>query len=222
MKKIFLVSGLMLLIVSAMAKGEISVTASLEWLADNCIDSAVYTVTDIVEKKKLQNGYTVSLKLKESFRGQPSEIIKVTYYKVGKEKHPIVEKNDEFLVCFQHNRNGNKQPVQIINLDKPQQGGYKFIAVSTDLKLMKKKENILKIFKDRIKKNPKRDPVLISDYSKDNRYELIPFTKVWRAIYGGSSCYIRVPKDLIEKVELQSKLEIEGTTEIKDKKDFKD
>lgn len=90
-----------------------------------------------------------------------------------------------------------------INLDNPATGGYKTIAISCDVKLLKTKNEILKVFEERLKSNPKADPVVIDDYSKDNRFELdyADSPELFSAIYGGSAYYLKVPADLIEKVK---------------------
>ena len=46
---------------------------------------------------------------------------------------------------------------------------------------------------------------------KDNRFELRGHTELFWAVYGGSACYLRVPKDLVEKVRTESqRQELEG------------
>ena len=64
--------------------------------------------------------------------------------------------------------------------------------------------DILKVFEGRLKSHPKGDPVEIGDYSKDNRFELGLHLELFWAVYGGSACYLRVPKDLVEKVRTES------------------
>ena len=201
MKRICLMSFVTILGLSTVANAEIMVAASLEWLADHCIDSGIYRVVD-AQQKEGKNNFELLLALKQTLRGKPIKWTKELYYKtrLSNDKRPLVRQGDEFLICFQHYSTGEKRAVQIINLDNPQIAGFSLIAVSCDLKLLKTKENILKVFERRIESHPKADPVEISDYSKDNRFELRAHTEIFAAVYGGSSCYLRVPKDLAEKV----------------------
>lgn len=189
----------------AIAHAEILVAPSLEWLADHCIESGVYVVTDVKEKEGT-NGVELTLSLKRTFRGEPATEIRQGYYKVRLSdlQRAFVKKGDSFLVCFQHYSTGEKRAVQTINLDNPQTAGFSMIAASCELKLLKTKEGILKAFEDRLKSHQKGDPVEISDYSKDNRFELEGHTELFSAVWGGSSCYLRVPKDLVENVRVES------------------
>ena len=189
-----------------MTQAEISVAPSLEWLADHCVDSGGYVVTNVTERVE-NNSLELSLMLKKGLRGQPPNEIQQRYYKVhlSDPKRALAQKGDEFLVCFQHYDTGEKRVVHTINLDNPQTGGFSFIAASCNLRLLKTKNDILKVFKERLESHPKADPVEISDYSEDNRFELEVHTELFSAIYGGSSCYLRVPDDLVDKVRSESR-----------------
>jgi hypothetical protein len=72
-----------------------------------------------------------------------------------------------------------------------------YIAVTSDLKILEDKRKILSLFRDRLKKQAKVDPVKIGDYSKDNRFELQDDTELYKAVWAGSSCYLRIPSDLL-------------------------
>lgn len=187
---------------SAVAHAETSVVPSLEWLADHCIDSGIYTVSAI-EKKDGENSYGLSLMLKRNLRGNPIKQMVQDYCKIRlqDQKRDLVQKGDEFLICFQHHDTGEKGTLQTINMDYPQIAGFSYIAVSCELKLLKSKKDILKVFEGRLTSHPKGDPVEISDFSKDNRFELSSYPEIFSAIYGGSDCYIRVPKDFAKKVK---------------------
>jgi hypothetical protein len=189
---------------SGTAQAEIVVAASLEWLADHCVDSGVYIVS-AVRENQAKDGVELSLTLKRALRGTPARQTKQGYYKtqLSDEKRALVQKGDTFLICFQHHSTGEKRAVQTVNLDNPQVAGHSLIAVSRELKLLTSKKEILKVFEDRLAKHPKVDPVEIGDHSKDNRFEVRPPTEVFRAIWGGSSCYLKVPQDLLAKVKLQ-------------------
>lgn len=189
-----------------MAQTEIIVAPSLEWLADHCIDSGVYVVTNVAEKEG-KSSVELSLTLKNGLRGQPTKQMQQGYYKVrlSAPKRPLVQKGDEFLICFQHYTTGEKRVVQTINLDNPQTAGFSVIAASCNLSVLKTKNDILKVFEERLKSHPKADPVEISDYSRDNRVALACPTELFSAVYAGSSCYLRVPDDLVEKVRTESR-----------------
>ena len=203
--KQLLVLSVALFSLSAIAQAEILVAPSLEWLADHCVESGVYVVTGVKEKEG-KKSVELSLTLKKAFRGQPAKEIQQDYYKVrlSDPQRALVKKGDEFLVCFQHYTTGEKRVVQTVNLDRPQTAGYSLIAASCELKLLKNKKEILKVFEDRLKAHPEGAPVEVSDYSKDNRFELEGHTELFSAVFGGSSCYLRVPKDLVEKVRAES------------------
>lgn len=188
------------------AQAEIMVAPSLEWLADHCIESGVYVATG-VKAKAGQHSVVLSLTLKKAFRGKPAKAMQQDYNKIrlSDPERALAKQGDEFLVCLQHYTTGEKRVVQTINLDHPQSAGFSAIAATCQLKLLKSKKEILKVFEGRLKSHPKGDPVEISDYSKDNRFELQGGTELYSAIYGGSSCYLRVPQDLVETVRAASK-----------------
>lgn len=187
------------------AQAEIIVVPSLEWLADHCIDSGIYVVTKVKEEDG-KNSVKLHMSLKRGLRGTPTKETEQGYYKVrlSEPTRALVKKGDEFLICFQYYNTGEKRAIQTINLDHPQTAGFPVIAASCELKLLKTKKDILKVFEGRLKSHPKGDPVEIGDYSKDNRFELRGHTELFSAIYGGSACYLRVPKDLVEKVRTES------------------
>ncbi len=176
------------------------VASTLEWLADHCIDLGVYTVTAALPRKGQTNSSDVTFQLNRTLRGKPVARFEDLYYAVSrppKVKLPIVQVGDEFLVCFQHYRTGEKRSVQRISLSKPQTVGYPHIAVTSKLKILKNGKQILKVFEGRLKQRRKVDAVRIDDYSKDNRFELEPQMQPYYVIYSGSSCYLRIPKDLL-------------------------
>ncbi len=91
------------------------------------------------------------------------------------------------MICFQHDEKDDRSIVQLINLSKPQAVGASYIAVTSDFKILKDKSQILSLFRDRLKKQAKSEPVMIGDYSKDNRFELRYDTELYKAIWAGSS-----------------------------------
>jgi hypothetical protein len=219
MKKLVLLVSSALFLVPSAAGAEIMVTASLEWLADHSIDSAIYTVTALQEREGLIDAYTITLERTETLRGHPVKTTRVLYQRVPRGKGvnpaPVVEKGDEFLMCFQHYRTGEKRPVQVINLDRPLNRGFKYVAVNKDLKVLQNKADILEVFRARLADHPIGEPMVIDDYSRDNRFELQPYTEVYSAIYGGSACYLLVPDDLVEEVKRRSRqLEEEAIKEL--------
>lgn len=200
-----LVLNLAIFSLCTIARAEILVAPSLEWLADHCVESGVYMVSGVKEKDG-KNRAGLSLTLKKGLRGQPDKELQQDYYTVrlSDPERPFVKKGDEFLVCFQHYTTGEKRAVQTINLDNPQTAGFSLVAASCELKLLKTKKDILRVYEDRLKSHPEGEPVEISDYTKDNRFELRGHAELFSAVYGGSSCYLRVPRDLVEKVRAES------------------
>ncbi len=202
--RILLLSIIVVIVASCPAQSEIMVASSLEWLADHCIDSGVYRVTSVTKEKELIACYKVAFAIQETLRGSPAKSAEERYQRFPPpvpEDSPIVEAGDEFLICFQHYENGDKRIVQLINLSKPQAIGASYIAVASDLKILKDKAKILSLFRDRLKKVEKGDPVKIDDYSKDNRFELHDDTELYKAVWAGSACYLRIPSDLLSAMK---------------------
>jgi hypothetical protein len=198
--RLCLLSIVVVIAASQPAQAEIMVASSLEWLADHCIDSGVYRATSVTKEKDLTACYKVAFAIQETLRGNPAKSAEERYQRFPPpvpEDSPIVEVGDEFLICFQHHENGDRSIVQLINLSKPQAVGVPYIAVTSDLKILKDKRKILSLFRDRLKKQAKVDPVKIGDYSKDNRFELQDDTELYKAVWAGSSCYLRIPSDLL-------------------------
>jgi len=200
MKRLGLIFLLLLAISTpSTARAEIMVAATLEWLADHCRESGIYKVQSVEKKEHLTNSYEVSFVLARELRGTPPQTTADSY---GPSKYvhvdrPSVQVGDEFLICFQHYTRTEVRPVQLINLTNPGLSFGKFIAVSSDLELHRRKADILKIFFIRLRSHAKCKPVEIGDYSQDNRVELESGTEVFSAVYGGSACYVRVPEDLL-------------------------
>ncbi len=198
--KILLFSIAVIIAVSQPVQAEIIVVSSLEWLADHCIDSGVYRATSVTKVEDLTACYKVAFEIQETLRGNTAKSVEERYHRSPPpvpEDSPIIEVGDEFLICFQHGENGDKRIVQLINLSKPQAVGVSYIAVTSDLKILKDKKTILSHFRDRLKEKPKVDPVKIDDYSKDNRFELQDNTELYKAVWAGSTCYLRMPSDML-------------------------
>lgn len=203
MKKItFAIILFLLIFQSHFSYAEIAVTSSIEWLADHCIDSGLYQVHKLATKEGLINGYTCYFKLSKKHRGNPPESVSEKYYRTLNSepiKYPIVKEGDEFLIFWQHYIEGDRRIVHMINISNPALSCSRFIAVNSKLKLLKNKEEILRTFEARLKEKSIADPVLVGDYSKDNRVKIPYDIELFKAVFSGSSCYIRIPLDLINK-----------------------
>ncbi|MEE8287219.1 MAG: hypothetical protein V3R72_11040 [Gammaproteobacteria bacterium] len=191
---------------SRTAAAEIVVASTLEWLADHCIDSGIYRATRITKVADPTDGHRVAFARQEMLRGDPTESVNELYYRPKLrpgEDRTIVEVGDEFLICFQHYGTGEKRAVQLINLSNPQDIGASFIAVTSQVRILREGAVILKVFRNRLKDRPEGDPVEVGDHSRDNRFELAPGMEPYKAIYAGSSCYLRIPADLRAQVAEQ-------------------
>lgn len=198
--RICLLSMVVVIAASMPAQAEIVVASSLEWLADHCIDSGIYRVTSVTKEKNLAASYKVAFGLQEALRGNPAKSTEESYQRwppSAPDDSPIVAVGDEFLICFQHYDKGDRRIVQLINLSRPQSNGAENIAVTSDFKILKDKNQILSLFRDRLKKQAKGDPIKIDDYSKDNRFELRQDTELYKAVWAGSTCYLKIPSDLL-------------------------
>jgi hypothetical protein len=184
------------------AHAEIAVAPTLEWLADHCIDSGVYQVTEATKLKDLTASYKVAFTLDEALRGDPAKSVEERYGRFpfpAPEDPPFVEVGDRFLICFQHYESGERRVVQLINLFKPSTASARQIAVTSDVKILTDGNKIVDVFRDRLKKRPKGDPAMMGDRSKDSRYELRPDMAPYEGIYAGSKCYLNIPVDLMPK-----------------------
>ncbi len=199
MKRLGLIALLLAVAIPSTARAEIMVAATLEWLADHCRESGIYKVQSVEKKEHLTNSYDVSFVQERELRGRPPQTTADSY---GPSKYvhvdrPSVRVGDEFLICFQHHSRTEVRPVQLINLTNPGLSFGKFIAVSSRLELLRRKEDILAVVFFRFRSHRQGKPVEIDDYSQDNRVELESGTEVFSAVYGGSTCYVRVPEDLL-------------------------
>ena len=191
MKPVRWILALLFVAAAQSARAEIAVAPTLEWLADHCIDSGVYQVTEATKLKDLTACYKVAFTLDEALRGDPAQSVE--------ERYAFVEVGDRFLICFQHYENGERRVVQLINLSKPSTAGARQIAVTSDVKILTDGNKIVEVFRDRLKKRPKGDPVKMGDRSKESRYELRPDMEPYDAVYAGSRCYLNIPVDLMPK-----------------------
>lgn len=173
------------------ASAETMVAPTLEWLADHCPDSGVYEVERV--QAKPDKTKVVHYKLKSVLRGDPPRTLNRS---VAASQSPA--RADEHLIAFQRYKDRTARALQIIDLGTPATRGSSSIAVNSQLELLTDRKSIMKTFRARLKKRPKADPVLVGDYSKDNRFELDLYMSPFAAIYGGSSCYLRVPIDLVK------------------------
>ena len=184
-----------LLIVLPSANAEIMVAPTLDWIADHCPDSGLYKVVSVNPKTQ-----AVSYKLHKVLRGDPPKTLE---HVVGSKGVP--KPADDFLVAFQRYEDGTtRRPLQVINLTKPATRGFSSVAITSRLDVLTDKKSILKTFRARLKRKPKVDPVLVGDYSKD-RFELDYNTPAHSAIYGGSSCYLLIPADLVKMAKAAAK-----------------
>jgi hypothetical protein len=183
------------------AAAEVMVAPTLEWLADHCVELGIYRVTGVEKQPDIAESYRVTLARRTALRGEPKESIEESYYSFGSlpaGDKPLVKVGDEFLVCFQHAA-ADRIACQLVNLSNPQASGPQFIAVTSDFKVLKDGDAIVKFVHARLKRHPDADPVQHGDHSKDNRVELQPGMEPYDAIYAGSSCYLKVPKDLLRR-----------------------
>lgn len=94
-----------------MAHAEIMVAPALEWLADHCIDSGGYVVSEVQTKRN--DILSLRLMLKRALRGEPAREIEEYYYGTHRSypERASAKEGDEFLICFQHYENGAKRVV---------------------------------------------------------------------------------------------------------------
>ena len=196
-------SGAMLIVLTpANVAAEIMVAPTLEWLADHCVDSGLYRVTGVQKNAEVTESYVVKFERQKSLRGEPKNTTEQSYFQFrldARRKRQLVRVGDEFLICFQHLSDGARIAAHLINLSSPQTDGPTFIAVSSDFRILKDRQAIVDVFLNRLKRQPKGEPVMYGDHSKDNRIELSPSMEPYAALYSGSSCYLMMPKNAVSK-----------------------
>jgi hypothetical protein len=197
-----LLAAIVVLLSGRFAAAELMVAPTLEWLADHCVEIGVYRVTEVEKKLETGASYRVKFARKAALRGDPQDTVEELYYQWGSETaddRPLVKVGDEFLLCFQHLSDGDRIAEQLINLSNPQRRGPPFIAVTSEFKLLEDRKAIMRAVRDRLKRHPEGDPVQHGDYSKDNRVELDAGTEPYAAIHSGSTCYLKIPRDLLPR-----------------------
>ena len=86
---------------------------------------------------------------------------------------------------------------EVINLTKPICGCELRAALEPDFSVLTDRTAIEKVVKDRIATKP-LTPTPWGDYPDDRfRLEIPRGTAAYRAVFGGSSCYLIVPDDLL-------------------------
>ena len=183
--------------------GDTAVVATIEWLSDHMKYSGLYEVSKVIPKEGNER-YICHFKLKEKHRGDIPEIIVDDYYlslRKPPQKLPIVEEGDTFLLFWGSHYGNSTKPVieQIINLTNPARGWWRQIAVNNDLKLLTEGKEILKLYKNRLRINPKVVPLeynIIDGKSKvvELRGDIKDFD-VWAAVHSGSGTYAILPKE---------------------------
>lgn len=185
------------------AWSEIRVGSSLEWLADCCPASGIYTITRISVVNERTRHFELSLQLQRPLRGEPASTI-TTDYHVGipgvrgrYTSRSEVVTGDEFLICFGTDRGGKPNVVQSINLDYPMVG-CNHLAVSCDLRVLDRKEEILAVFEGRLRSHPGLTRQHSPEDEPGDRLDLEWNTDLHDILYAGSACYLLVPHDLLD------------------------
>jgi hypothetical protein len=203
MKKALIASLILLLFAASDSLGEVWGAYTLEWLADHCHDSGIYSVKGTEEEKREHSkGYNITLKLSRKFRGEPPPEVLHGYYAIKwvKTSLPSVREGDEFLVCIQRDETGSACPIQLINLTNPGLYFPSIVAISCDLRLLRNREDILKVFEDRLSSHPDTTPEIYGERLRGMSIEVDYGAEIHKAIWGGSDCYVEVPDDCIQAV----------------------
>ena len=194
----FLLYIALLVAASTAAHGEIQVGESLEYLADTCPYIGVYTFDHMSPGSK--DCLPVVASLTKTLRGQPPSLTTFTCPNPDSAWNQMrikLHSGDHFLVFFRDAGTNDVRIEVVISLTEPIRGGELSAALEPDFSVVSNEVAIEKIVHDRIASKPVR-PVRWRDYP-DNRFrlEVPPGTPAYGALFGGSSCYLIVPDDLL-------------------------
>ena len=190
LKKLLFLTALMF-VFPATAHTYVRVTPTLEWQTDHSSEIGLYKFTNIVADQDNRQILTYKYIIVKTFRGVPPNEINdlngLSCARIG----------DEILIFF---KNDHLTPDYKINVTYPETRPSAGVAISHDLQLLKSKEGILRVVLDRLAKHPQIEPPGEIHNNADD-WVAVDFLvgDVYFSLWGGSDCFIIVPKDLRAK-----------------------
>jgi hypothetical protein len=187
---------------ATIAQASIVVSQSAEWLCDNSDTVGIYKVVKGSVGKTNNNDsrhrYTYTLQLTESLKGDPVKKCSAKFsVHVGtaQKTGDTVQESDELIVFFQAKKTYEPAIIHQINLSRPWHAGARFVAVDAKFNVISKRKQIMTLVRFRLKQPP----------SKSLQVEIPPDSGAWKALWGGSACFLLVPEDLKPKTDEEKK-----------------
>jgi len=195
---------LLFLAATFLARAELMVGASLEWLADTSADVGVFQVTK--SHQKTDSEFELTFRLQKALKGNAPQVATSSYWvRLPKGSDlPTVDPDDCFLLFFKPNDQDFLHVAHLINLSTVQNGGMESVAINSKFETLTEEAQILKVVKQRINAFPKATTTKWQEYP-DSRFDVeVPTdSPAFKVLFGGSTCYLLVPDDL--KTEKQKK-----------------
>lgn len=150
----------------------------------------------------------VRVKLVRSLRGTPPTTLSVacSAYTKFPESMPLkFDAKDQFLVFWWETPAGEASPAYVISLTKPPANQNKPLAsdslspaIRPDFTVLKDGKLIEQVARERIAAKPQAKRLPIRAHDDVARVEIPWETEAFRTIYTGSTCYLVMPKDLVQ------------------------
>lgn len=188
---------LLYFVISLTLRAEISVGASLEWLADTSASVGIYQVTE--SRHESDSAFQLFFRLDEKLKGAPPQSATSPYWvRLPKgAQPPSVSTGERFLIFLKHDKKDAPRVAHLINLSKPQTGGMDSVAINCKFEVLTDQSKILEVVKERIKTHPTATPTKLGEYPASKFDVEVPFdTPAHQVLYSGSTCYLFVPEDL--------------------------
>jgi len=167
------------------AHAEIMVGETLEYLTDTCPQIAIYRVVDTTQSI---NGFRGELV--ESLRGNPPREFRFD----GVTNAKTLAVGDEEL-CFLRSTGKEMRWEETIPLTHPAVQGN--AALRPDFSICTKKADILVVVRLREETYPLQEQRWRQYPASRLQVEIPGGTPAWKAVFGGSACFLLVPPDLI-------------------------
>ena len=199
---------IVILLATSSVRAEIICGVTLEWLADTCPYVGIYSTQTISPDSP--GSLHISATLTKSLRGEPPKTFSFnypTFNTASQRSARAPEVGDKFLLFLRAADTRSKEIrwEQIISLTHPSAHGYAHVALRPDFTLLTDGDQIVKVVSERIAKKAVI-PTPWREYPHDRfRVEVPMDTPAFSAIWGGSSCYLIVPDDLLEVAKKHEK-----------------
>ena len=185
------------LVAALTLRAEIMVGASLEWLADTSASVGLYQVTE--SRKESDSAFQLSFRLDDALKGKPPLAAASSYwvrFPKGSQP-PSVPVGDRFLIFLKPDDTDSPRVAHLINLSTSQSGGMDSVAINCKFEVLTDQAQILATVRGRIKSHPTDTSTKWHEYP-NSRFDVeVPFdSPAFKVLYGGSTCYLLVPKDL--------------------------